>query len=108
MRRSAPQRVTGVKCGGPIGGWTLTETISVGPVTGNETFTFAIEEVGRPAAVQATGDARAPGGATDTSASGTATYTESADGTSGTLSVFGGSVPVQVGTFCTNGVPTAG
>ena len=104
-----PEHITGVKCGGPVGTWNLAGTINAGGVTGNEHFTFTITEVGVPAAIQSTGDAQAPGAAANTADAGSATYTEAPDGTSGTLTVsFGGSVPVTIGKFCTNGVPPGG
>jgi hypothetical protein len=104
-----PAHLTTVKCGGPVGAWDLAETISQGPVSGSEHFTFTLPKGTLTAPMQAAGDAQAPGAPTDTGNAGTATYVESPDGTSGTLTISpGGSVPVTIGTFCTNGVPTGG
>jgi hypothetical protein len=98
-----------VKCGGPVGAWDIAETISVGPVSGTEHFTFTLTQESLTGPVVAAGDAMAPGAATDTGNRGTATYVEAADGKSGTLTITpGGSVPVTIGLFCTNGVPPPG
>jgi hypothetical protein len=91
-----PAHFTAVKCGGPVGAWSLHVVADFGPVKSDETVGFTLDEdLKGPAG--AGGVAFGPPGAANTEASGLAIY----DPVAKSLTIPGwGSLPVAEGDFC--------
>jgi len=99
--------LTGTKCGGPAGAWTITGAAR-GLATGNETISITLADGTLRGPWTSTGEVGGGGASIEIHQSGLAEYTAAPDGTSGALSFSSESVPVTSGKFCTNGAPTGG
>jgi hypothetical protein len=101
--------VTSVKCGGPVGDWVVDFEARLGgqAVVGGATATFTLAAGTFSGPYEFNGSAQTGIGIGTFGETGSVTYAASPDGKSGTLAFSErGSYPVEVGTFCVNGVPT--
>lgn len=104
--RVSSSGVTGTKCGGPVGGWSL-HFVAYGAVSGEGDATFSLGEDGS-GSYAFNGVAHTAYGDAALQESGSAHYTATGD-TSGMLNLsLRGTFPVTVGTFCKDGTPTGG